>query len=211
MVSRQSVQESYSVLFASFCERSASTFMTALSEAHARVKDGMNAGDIGALFRLIPITELPGLLTSHGTVVADTDHPDTPKNTTRIRIPHRDGESFAIVYCLKRIGDRQYKLSKREVYSLSDFQPSDRLLDLPPEDLKHIVIGISYTPRRQDGSRGFSVRLLGGTIDFEKRVLFAEFEELIIAFSAPGGQTVPSTSSVPTGPQPTLTPRTRQV
>lgn len=203
------VQETLSALFASFRERSAPVFVTSLNTAHARVPDGMNKGDVGSHFRLAAIIDLPGLLLADGPLTAEPVHASTPKNTTRIRIPHEGGDALALVYCVTRESDRVFKLTKREVPGLANFPAAALLLDTDTPLVPHLVIGISHRPRRKDGSRKFTVWLLGGTIDFQQRMLRADYVDEIVTFETPGG--AGEVGSVqPAGPRPILSPKARR-
>lgn len=192
-----------------FCRAAERKVGEALRESHRQCVEGMNHGDMGSSHRLAIIKSLPGYLAS-GTVVAEPQSAMRPKNITWLRIPAGEREILAHVNIVRfhQGRDDVYRLTRCDVPDLADFPPTPRLMDIPEDDPVNYMIGLRWTCR-PDRSMSFLVRLLAGSLDFDRRLFFAYAQENIVKIDTRLEAVNYEVRVEPTGPEPDLSPRPR--
>ena len=175
----------------------------------------MNGADAGTDNRLACLKHIPGLLLPGGVVVCAKNSPLRPHNTSWLKIPLEDGSViWATVNCVRRSRKGVYEVTKKDAEDISPSMGTPRMFDVEEEEeyprFEQYMIGITKTRPNKEGNRRFVVRFLGGRMDLEKSLFYAEIDEEIVTFST--GDKVPDlargrVSDDAVGPVPTLKPK----
>lgn len=182
-----------------------------LRASQARCVDGMNKADMANSHRLALVTGLPGLVLPTGTVVAEPNSQIRPANTTWLRFPGNEGQQFfAPINCVKFHATNIYRLARADVHDLMDFPPTPPLLDVPLSTPLGFLLGIRWTYRPTDRSMSFLVRLLCGSLDYDRGLFRAFGERDIVKLDTRTDEVRYGFATEALGPEPDLAPRKRR-
>ncbi len=194
-----------------FCNAAAIPAARVLRESHGEKVDGENLAETGQNHRIKVIRGLAGLILPSGTVTIEGQGPRQPRNTSWLRIPTETGDILAPSNCIKFFPQQQsvYRLSRGDVTDLADFDPSPPLIEMPLDEKLHHMLGLRWTFRPSDNSMSFLLRLLCGTLDFERRLFYAYAERDIVKLDTRLDEVRLGQRPQPEGPVPDLRSKRR--